>query len=138
MASYLLDTNHVSAVLDGREPLRQRLLAALQRGDQFGISTTVLGELYFAAYASGRRKENMRRIEQLVGDVQVLVFDSDAAREFGLIRAELRQDGRPIPSMDAQIAAVARVHGLVVLTADQHFSFVGKLAVQNWLEPEAG
>lgn len=77
MASYLLDTNHVSKVLDGHQLLRQRLLAAQQRGDEVGIPTTVLGELYFAVYASGRVSANLQRVQQLVDDTQVWVFDED-------------------------------------------------------------
>ncbi len=99
-----------------------------------GISITILGELYFAAYASERQAENLRRIEQLIAQVRVWQFDEDAAREFGLIRAELRRKGKPIPPMDAQIAAVARKRGITVVTADQHLSFVDNLAVENWLE----
>ncbi|MCL5957978.1 MAG: type II toxin-antitoxin system VapC family toxin [Chloroflexi bacterium] len=135
MASYLLDTNHVSKVLDGNQALHQRLMVASQQGDEVGISTTVLGELYFAAYASERQEQNRRRIEQLIAQVQVWTFDNDAAKEFGVIRAELRRKGKPIPPMDAQIAAVARTQGLTVVTADQHFAFVDNLPVENWLEP---
>ncbi|MFQ6100358.1 MAG: hypothetical protein ACE5OS_03885 [Anaerolineae bacterium] len=51
-------------------------------------------------------------------------------------RAEQKAKGRPIPGVDAQIAVVARRHGLTVLTADRHFSFVSGLAMANWLEAE--
>lgn len=102
-----------------------------------GISTTVLGELYFAAYSSERRDQNLGRIEQLIEKVQVWAFDNSSAREFGLIRAELRRKGRPIPPMDAQIAAVAFARGLTVLTADQHFTFIDGLKVENWLKPDS-
>ncbi|MEW6214360.1 MAG: PIN domain-containing protein [Nitrospirota bacterium] len=44
-----------------------------------------------------------------------------------------RQKGKPIPSIDAQIAAVARIHNLTVLTTDQHFILVDGLTVENWL-----
>lgn len=135
MPSYLLDTNHVSKILEGDEVLHQRLVIAQRRGGDLSISTTILGELYFAAYASERQVQNLRRIEQLIARVQVWEFDADAAREFGAIRAEQRRKGKPIPPMDAQIAAVARKHGLTVVTADQHLKFVENLAVENWLEP---
>ena len=39
----------------------------------------------------------------------------------------------PIPGTDAQIAAVTRLHGLTVLTADRYFGFVDRLATANWL-----
>jgi predicted nucleic acid-binding protein len=44
----------------------------------------------------------------------------------------------PIPGTDAQIAAVARPHGLTVLTADRHFHFVDGVTTANWLEGENG
>ena len=53
--------------------------------------------------------------------------------EYGRIRTELRQKGRPIPDIDIQIAAIARVNDLVVLTADKHFFNIGGLHVENWL-----
>jgi predicted nucleic acid-binding protein len=43
-----------------------------------------------------------------------------------------------IPGTDAQIAAVARLHGLTVLTADRHFHFVDGVTTANWLEGENG
>jgi len=39
----------------------------------------------------------------------------------------------PIPTADAQIAAIARVHGLTVLTNDRHFDDVDSLNMENWL-----
>jgi len=66
-------------------------------------------------------------------DVFLWPFDAAAFEEFGRIRAEQKAKGRPIPPTDAQIAAVARLRGLTVLTADQHFREVSSLAVENWL-----
>jgi len=65
--------------------------------------------------------------------IPVLPFDTESAEEYGRIRAEQRKKGRPIPGTDAQIAAVARLHGLTVLSADRHFTYVDALSVENWL-----
>jgi tRNA(fMet)-specific endonuclease VapC len=56
-----------------------------------------------------------------------------AAEEYGRIRAELKAKGRPIPGTDAQIAAVARLHDLTVLSTDHHFQYVDNLRVESWL-----
>jgi hypothetical protein len=56
MTAYLLDTNHVSALLDGVVAIRERIEAA-DPGDLFGIAVPILGELYFRAYASQRRRK---------------------------------------------------------------------------------
>lgn len=92
-----------------------------------------VGELYFAIYASHRFDENMTNLRSLLASIVVLPFDATAAEEYGRIRAELKVAGRPIPSTDAQIAAVARVHQLTVLTADRHFQYVDRLSAQSWL-----
>ncbi len=60
-------------------------------------------------------------------------FDSLVAEEFGRIMAEQKGKGRPIPPLDAQIAAVARRYHLVLLTADRHFAFVIGVVIENWL-----
>lgn len=50
-------------------------------------------------------------------------FDLAAAEESGRIKAERKAQVCPIPGTDAQIAAVARLHGLTVLPSDRHFQF---------------
>ncbi len=135
MTDYLLDTNHVSRFLAGDSHLKARVEASRNQEDRFGISMTVLGELFYAAYASQRREENLKRLETFLGSVLVWEFDREAAREFGVLQAEQKAKGKPIPPLDAQIAAVARVHGLTVLSADAHFTWVDLLSVENWLQP---
>jgi predicted nucleic acid-binding protein len=66
MANYLLDTNHASRLMAGAKPINARVQPARSSGDQFGISMTVLAELYYAVYASQRRQENLRRLQALV------------------------------------------------------------------------
>lgn len=97
---------------------------------------TVLGELYYAAYASRRREENLDRLKAFLDAVRLWKFNRRAAEEFGRIQAEQKAKGKPIPPLDAQIAAVARVHGLMVLSAsaDVHFAWVDRLSVENWLQ----
>ena len=55
MPDYLLDTNHIIHLLNGLESLRQRIQVA-EDTQRFSISMTVLGELYYAVYASQRRR----------------------------------------------------------------------------------
>jgi predicted nucleic acid-binding protein len=133
MTNYLLDTNHASRLMAQQEPISSRIHQAWTSGDQFGLSMTVLGELYYAVYASQHQAQNLRRLQILLNALLLWPFDDLAAEAFGRIQAEQKARGRPIPPMDAQIAAVARLHGLIVLTADRHFQFVAGLSVQSWL-----
>ena len=132
MTRYLLDTNHASWLMAGSERITSRVRQAQASGDQFGLSVTVLGELYYAIYASQQREENLRRLHSLLRALILWPFDELTAEVFGRIQAEQKAKGLPIPPLDAQIAAVARAHDLVLLTADRHFQFVAGLTIENW------
>ncbi len=133
MTSYLLDTNHAAKIMASEEQIQNLIVRQAQKGDLFFTCVIVLGELYFAAHASSRRAFNLRNIENLLAHIPMLDFDRAAAEEYGRIKAELKAKGRPIPGTDAQIAAIARLHGLTILSADRHFRFVDGLTVENWL-----
>ncbi len=132
MTDYLLDTNHVSWLMAKQEALIIRLHQAQDAGNRFGISITILGELYYAVYASQRHVENLRRLHAWIDRLWLWPFDATAAEEFGQIQAEQKAKGRPIPPLDAQIAAVARVNNLILLTDDHHLAFVDGITVENW------
>ncbi len=130
---YLLDTNHASKLLEGNESISLRVNALKNSGSRFGISMSIVGELFFAVYASRKKEENLRQLKGFMEDVIIWDYDITAAEEFGKIQAEQKTKGKPIPSIDAQITAVARIHNLTVLTTDQHFNVVEGLNVENWL-----
>ena len=132
---FLFDTNHVSKILEGNESIVLKVNSLKDASSRFGISVSILGELFFAAYASKRKEENLLKLRRFLEDIIICEYYEIAAEEFGRIQAEQKSKGKPIPSIDAQIAAVARVHKLTVLTNDQHFSFIdGLSSVENWLK----
>jgi tRNA(fMet)-specific endonuclease VapC len=133
MTAYLLDTNHAANMMGDPDALRELLVRHGQPQDRFFISITVLSELYFAAYASRRQAQNLRSINHLLDHIPLLDFDVMAAEEYGRVKAELKVKGRPIPGTDAQIAAVARLHDLTVLSTDHHFQYVDNLQTESWL-----
>lgn len=133
MTAYLLDTNHAAQVMAGPDALRELLMNRGQPDDRFFISVTVLSELYFAAYASQHQVRNLQSVNRLLDHIPLLDFDLLAAEEYGRIKTELKARGRPIPGTDVQIAAVARLHDLIVLSADRHFQYVDNLQVESWL-----
>ncbi|MFB6214768.1 MAG: PIN domain-containing protein [Candidatus Bipolaricaulia bacterium] len=132
MAGYLLDTNHASKVMAGDENLRRHLENSRETGSKFGISMTVLGELYFAVFASQRKNENLNHLRAFLDSILLLKYDEKAAKEFGKIQSEQKSKGRPIPPTDAQIAAVARIQNLTILSEDKHFTYID-VPVENWL-----
>lgn len=134
MVSYLLDTNHASTLMAGEEPITTRVRQAQRIGNTFALSTTVVGELFYGVYLSQRRVANRHLLRTPLQSLVIFPFDEQAAEIFGQIQAEQRASGKPIRPLDAQIAAVARARGLVVLTRDRHFQFVSDITVEDWLD----
>ena len=132
MSRYLLDTNHASLLFRQLPSLRARVQAA--QGSELLLCRPSIGELWFMVYNSGKVRVNVKDLRDFLGHFRSIEFGAKAAGEFGRIKTELRKLGRPIPDVDAQIAAIARIHGLILLTADGHFGWVSGLKTENWLK----
>jgi tRNA(fMet)-specific endonuclease VapC len=71
----------------------------------------------------------------LAGDVvskALRSVDAITAQHYGRIRNDLRAIGRPVPENDLWIAAIARQHGLTLVTRDQHFQHIVGLSLEMW------
>jgi predicted nucleic acid-binding protein len=66
MADYLLDTNHASWFMADEFPLLKLAQQSRSSSSRFGISVTVLVELYYAVYASHYRDQNLKRLQRLL------------------------------------------------------------------------
>ena len=133
---YLFDTDIVSTLMKGRASPRllSRITSAL-KANQAISSITVL-EVVYGAYKTVDPQRFLALFEEKVLPVvDVIAFDDTAARIAGRIRAERESIGRPIAPMDLQIAATALASGRILVTGNvRHFSEIGSLDVQNWLE----
>jgi len=125
---YLLDTHIAIAMLGGDKAVTRRV----RQSKEVYLCSTVLGELYWGAFNSGKRDENVRKIDDLAAHSTVLACDPNTAREYGLVKQRLRQKGRPIPENDIWIGATARQHSLTLVTRDAHFSEIEGLATEAW------
>jgi len=74
-------------------------------------------------------KENTERLKRFSTTLMLLPCDAGTAVQFGEIKSGLRRKGRPIPDNDIWIAAIARQHGLKVVSRDSHFTEVDNLEV---------
>jgi predicted nucleic acid-binding protein len=130
--TYLLDTDTHSNLLKRRPstPLLNRL-ATTRAHDQFTSSIIVYG----AMSADHRRDELLERIEHhLLPRTQLLIFDHDAAYQYGALRAYLEQRGTRLYDADLRIAAVALAQSLILVSGNiRHFQRVPNLQVENWL-----
>lgn len=133
MNRYLLDTNHLSAYLDRHAELQPRIDAALRSGDRFGICLPVDCEYRAGIRISRRFQQNLKRYESALALFRMWPTDSATATEFSEIFRELRTAGRMLAQFDLLIAAVSRQYNLTLLTADQDFQAISRLAIENWL-----
>jgi tRNA(fMet)-specific endonuclease VapC len=62
----------------------------------------------------------------------VLRVDAATATFYALVRHELKSLGLPIPYHDIWIAALARQHGLPVVSQDSHFDSVRGIRRLSW------
>lgn len=123
----LLDTNAAIAILEG-----EGVLEALPEDSEVYLNIVVLGELYYGAHASGRVDANLQRIDRLTALCPVLGCDQETARQYALIKSQLRKKGRPIPDNDLWVAASAEQYGLSVISRDRHFEHIDGLELVGW------
>lgn len=118
----VLDTNVLSEAI--RPVPSRRVLDWLAAQQPSGLFTTAISEaeLFYglALLPAGKRRasleEAVRRMLEEDFAQRVLPFDRAAASAFAVIASGRRKKGRPISEFDAQIAAVARIHGAAVAT----------------------
>jgi len=124
---YLLDTNIVSAYWKRDRAVVQRLSEI-----DYYVSAITVGELLKGALRSDRRSHLLHNVHILLTVVHVVPVDSFIAEHYGLITAQLEQQGSSLEDNDVWIAATARQHDLVLSTRDAHFDRVPDLKVERW------
>jgi tRNA(fMet)-specific endonuclease VapC len=72
-------------------------------------------------------------LEVVLASFPILTYDEAAARWHGIERARLERLGKPSPYVDGQIAAIARVNELTLVTGNvRDFARFKGLAVADW------
>ncbi len=138
MMKYLLDTNVLSeavkiipdrSVLDMLEKNRNEIVTA----------APVWHELQYGCcrLPISRKREIIESYlnELLERHLMILPYDKRAAEWHARERARLSSEGRTPPFVDGQIAAIASVNGLVLVTRNVcNFEFFSGLTIINWHE----
>jgi predicted nucleic acid-binding protein len=124
----ILDTNALSAWLDGDPALRPHLETA----QRISLSPIVLGEFRFGILGSRHRASYEQRLRLIEREFPPLPINGVTAGHYAALRRELPTKGRPIPWHDLWIAAQARQHQLAILSRDEHFDAVLNLQRISW------
>jgi toxin FitB len=135
VSGWLFDTDILSALAPGRRPLPAQAVSWFEEQNEniFFSAVTVMeihsGIAKLRRLAAARRAEAMqawlRGIFERYGD-RILSFDAASAEIAGGLSDAAVAVGRHPGFADVQIAAIAILHGLVVLTANRrHFEPLG-------------
>jgi tRNA(fMet)-specific endonuclease VapC len=119
MKRILIDTNIYSYALRGIPDV----INSIQKANEICISSISIGELLFG-FKNGSREQEMREELEVFLDaprVQIRYIDETTAEFYADILTLLRKKGKPIPTNDIWIAAVAFQHGLKLFSKDRHF-----------------
>ena len=127
MKNLLIDTNIYSYAMRGDA----EIIKVLQHVQQISICAVSIGELLSGFKAGARENKNREELEAFLDSprVQLHSINEDTAEFYAEILDGLRKRGKPIPTNDIWIAAVALQHGLKLYSKDQHFKFVPGLVL---------
>lgn len=135
---YLLDSNILS------EPTKAQASPRVMNNlEQFGsvicTASVVVQEMRFGLerLPEGKRKTALTNYLNRLLDhpLVVLSYDREAASWHALERARQMGEGRAVPYADSQIAAIAAVNGLTLVSRNaEDFRFFRGLRLENWFE----
>jgi tRNA(fMet)-specific endonuclease VapC len=130
--AFLLDTNILSDIV--RNP-RGRVARRIAEVGESNICTSIIvaAELRYGA-AKKASPRLSAQLEAVLGTIEVLAFEAPADAVYGMLRARLEAQGRPIGANDLLIAAQALAlrHTLVTNNLGE-FSRVPELSIDDWL-----
>lgn len=124
----ILDTNGLSAFADGNPALAP----ILRQAGEICVPVIVAGEFLYGIRQSRNRAQYENWLAEVIVAARMLIVDETTAKEYADVREMLKRKGRPIPANDVWIAALARQHGLPVLSRDTHFDYVPGLKRLGW------
>ena len=127
MRRLLIDTNIYSYALKGDDGV----VEVLKKAEQIGISVISIGELLPGFKGGGTEQKNREELEKFLDSPRVIVYsvDEDTSEFYAEILNNLRAIGRPVPTNDIWIAAVAFQNGLKLFTKDIHFKAIAGLSL---------
>ena len=129
----LLDTNICIAIIKRKSPQVLKRLTAYKVGN-IGISSVTLAELEFGVAKSQYVEKNQEALDEFILPLELAIFDREAARVYGQVRAALEKKGTPVGPLDMMIGAHALVLGATLVTNNtREFSRIKGLTVVGWL-----
>jgi len=131
----LLDTDVLVELLRGSEEVAQVINRLEGRGALLSTSTLNAFELFYGAYKTKNREENIEATRTLLGRLIVHDLGLAASEKAGELQAALEREGTPLEFRDTLIASVALTQDVTLYTGNvRHFQRVPRLK----LHPQNG
>jgi predicted nucleic acid-binding protein len=124
----ILDTNALSAFADGDDALRH----SIRNEPALALPAIVLGEYFFGVQSSRYRLRYENWLNSYLSGFLILSAGRETARHYADIRLDLKAAGKPIPSNDLWIAAIAREHNYPIVSRDTHFAAIRSVRLITW------
>lgn len=129
---YMLDTNVVSHIMQGRDATLLARLTQVPVG-QVVISSVTLGELEYGLHRKGQPARLRNAMTQVLLRVDVLPWDEKVATCYGELCATLEAQGINLSDFDMMIAAHAVAANAILVSRDKAFEQVtARLKLEIW------
>ena len=125
MKRLLIDTNIYSYAFKGDRDV----VEVLREADEIGFSVISIGELLSGFKVGGKKQKNRKELEQFMDSPRAVVYsvNEDTSEFYAEILNNSRKIGKPVPTNDIWIGAVAFQNGLKLFTKDAHFQNIAGL-----------
>jgi tRNA(fMet)-specific endonuclease VapC len=134
---YLLDTDICIRILrKGPVEVIEKIMAL--DVEDTGVSTITLSELEHGIEKSSWPERSRVGLIAFLLPFEIVDYDQEASREYGITRAKLEKKGNMIGAMDLLIAACVKFKGLTLVTNNEReFERVEGLKIENWVRRRA-
>jgi tRNA(fMet)-specific endonuclease VapC len=130
---YLLDTNVISHIMQGRDTELLARLTTLPVG-QAVLSSVTLAELEYGLHRKGQPPRLRNALTQVLLRMDVLPWDEDVATCYGEFCATLEAQGINLSDFDMMIAAHAVAVNATLVSRDKAFVQVADVTPRLKLE----
>ena len=130
---YMLDTNICIYIIKKKTNTILKQLKDKER-QGLAISTITLAELEFANENSLYKEKNKIALMEFLTIIDIKHFDDNAAKEYGIIKKDLRDRKCTIGPFDMLIGAHAKsLHLILVTNNTGEFERIKDLKIENWI-----
>ena len=130
---YMLDTNICIYIIKKRS---ESVLRQLRKKKEKGlfISSITLTELEFGIENSEYKEKNRIALMEFLSIIGIKLFDENAAKEYGIVKKQLKDNKCLIGPMDMLIGAHAKSLNMTLATNNiKEFIRIKDLKTENWV-----